>query len=88
MNIIWTNGGGHSVVFLGWFRDRGGRGHLLTGRARRARTAWATNSFRSTREVSEGRPSDQPVGTLLFRSRRARRAPHPGDPVDFAESDL
>lgn len=29
MNISWTNGGGHSVVFLGWHKDDEGGKHLL-----------------------------------------------------------
>jgi hypothetical protein len=29
MNISWANGGGHSVVFLGWFKDDEGVKHLL-----------------------------------------------------------
>jgi hypothetical protein len=29
MNISWTNGGGHSVVFLGWHQDKEGRKNLL-----------------------------------------------------------
>ena len=29
MNISWTNGGGHSVVFLGWYQDEQGAKKLL-----------------------------------------------------------
>jgi hypothetical protein len=28
MNISWTNGGGHSVVFLGWHADDAGKKHI------------------------------------------------------------
>jgi hypothetical protein len=29
MNISWANGGGHSVVFLGWYQDEGAEKNLL-----------------------------------------------------------
>jgi hypothetical protein len=29
MNISWTSGGGHSVVFLGWYQDKEGKKNLL-----------------------------------------------------------
>ncbi len=29
MNISWTSGGGHSVIFLGWYQDAEGNKHLL-----------------------------------------------------------
>jgi hypothetical protein len=29
MNISWTNGGGHSVIFLGWYQDEGGEKKLF-----------------------------------------------------------
>jgi hypothetical protein len=29
MNISWADGGGHSVVFLGWHKDEQGGKHLL-----------------------------------------------------------
>lgn len=29
MNISWKKGGGHSVIFLGWYKDTEGKSHLL-----------------------------------------------------------
>jgi hypothetical protein len=29
MNISWTNGGGHSVIFLGWYQDNQGQKKVL-----------------------------------------------------------
>ena len=84
MNISWKKGGGHSVIFLGWYKDENGQKHIVY---------WAsqtrTNGFgdeviplERIKEVKAVRLTD-PQNLFTFDVATPVRRDIPGDAIDW-----
>jgi hypothetical protein len=84
MNISWTNGGGHSVVFLGWHKDAEGGKHLLYWSSQKGTNGMGDQlvSLDRIRKVKIVRLTDP---DRLFTFDPAQEVSHkvPGDPIDW-----
>ncbi len=84
MNISWTSGGGHSVVFLGWHEDAEGGKYLLYWSSQKGTNGMGDQlvSLERIRKVKIVRLTDP---DRLFTFDPAQEVNHkvPGDPIDW-----